>query len=628
MTFVTGPTRDGISEPDRSTSRLAWLRRDEGWAPGEGGGRLLVAILVAIGAVALKLFVVHGFGGELGYLSYVGAVVLGAWIAGLRGGLITTGICTVAEIALFAEALPPSAPISSSELLRVGLFLFDGVLVSVITSGFRRAIYREQLARADSEAHFEAEVAAHRSAEADQRALQRLQAVTASLASAATPTEVADAILDRGLMALGADAGGVSRASADGTELIVIASRGYPPEETQPGAVYQLDGQSHLGDAVRTAQPVFIGNLVDWAARYPATPPRQLDGARTGGAIAVLPLVSAGRVLGAVVFRFAADRDFSGGTGDLAVRLAEQGAQALDRAIAYDNERSARHALERGQDRLRFLARASDRLGARLEIRATLGEVAQLAVPVLADWCAIEVLDLDRPMLAVSAHGPIDGGLVERLAVAAPQSLGLWLAPEAAADGAAIVTVDSTWSEGLGDPRAAAAIAGLGTRSLVVASIPGETGAPVGSVVLGASAEHRFEADDVALVRDLAGRIGAAAAQTRLFGAVDRFKATVDVTADAVYMFDPRSLRLTYVNRGGADLVGREPDDLVGASILSLQPEESRAAIRGPAGPPPNVAGQLDDLHRGPRAWRRLLGSRSRHSSRRSRCPTAGRRRS
>ena len=35
-----------------------------------------------------------------------------------------------------------------------------------------------------------------------------------------------------------------------------------------------------------------------------------------------------------------------------------------------------------------------------------------------------------------------------------------------------------------------------------------------------------------------------------------RFKATVDVSADAVYMFDPGSLRLTYVNRGGADLLG------------------------------------------------------------------------
>src|SRR6185312_3258840 len=113
---------------------------------------------------------------------------------------------------------------------------------SVITSGLRRATYREHLASADREAHFEAELAAHRSAERDRLALQRLQTVTASLASAATPIEVADAILDRGLTALGADAGGVSRASPDGSELTIIASRGYPPEQSRPGTVIRLDG--------------------------------------------------------------------------------------------------------------------------------------------------------------------------------------------------------------------------------------------------------------------------------------------------------------------------------------------------------------------------------------------------
>jgi len=333
---VTAPGRDSPPDLDRARRGLDWLRRDEGWAPGEGAGRLVIAILVALGAVALKLIVVRGFGGEVGYLSYVGAVVLGAWIAGLRGGLVTTGMCAVAEIVLFADSLPASAAIEPSELLRLGLFLFDGVLVSLITSGLRRASYQERLTRAEREAHFEAELAAHQAAEQDRLALQRLQAVTASLASAATPTEVADAILDRGLTALAADAGGVSRLSADGTELTVIAARGYPPEETQPGTIFQLDRNSHLNDVIRGARPVFIGNPNDWVARYPTTPPHPLAGSPTGGAIAILPLVSAGRLLGAVVFRFAAERDFSDGTADLALRLAEQGAQALDRALAYD----------------------------------------------------------------------------------------------------------------------------------------------------------------------------------------------------------------------------------------------------------------------------------------------------
>ena len=149
MPSVTASGRDDSPELDRSTRGLAWLRRDEGWAPGEGAGRLALAIIVALGAVSLKLVVVRGFGGELGYLSYVGAVVLGAWIAGLRGGLITTTLCALAEVLVFDESLSASATITPLELFGVGLFLFVGILVSVITSGLYRATYRERQANVE-----------------------------------------------------------------------------------------------------------------------------------------------------------------------------------------------------------------------------------------------------------------------------------------------------------------------------------------------------------------------------------------------------------------------------------------------------------------------------------------------
>jgi PAS domain S-box-containing protein len=151
----------------------------------------------------------------------------------------------------------------------------------------------------------------------------------------------------------------------------------------------------------------------------------------------------------------------------------------------------------------------------------------------------------------------------------------MWLAPVAARHGAAIATVESSWSERLTDPRGVEILAGLHTRSCLVAPIVGTGGEPVGSIVLGAVRRDRFEADDLALARDLAGRVGVAAGQARLFGAVDRFKATVDASADAVYMFDPETLRLTYINRGGADLVGQDPATLLGASVLRLQPDEN-----------------------------------------------------
>ncbi|HSS35647.1 MAG TPA: histidine kinase dimerization/phospho-acceptor domain-containing protein, partial [Patescibacteria group bacterium] len=386
---------------------LSWLRRDEGWAADEGARRLGVAIVLAVGAVALKYLVVHGLGGELGYLSYVGAVVLGAWIAGLRGGLVTTTICAVGQVVLFVETDPEGIAGSAVVLqwLRVGLFVFDGVLVSLITSGLRRALVRERDARNERESLLVDETAAHATAERARHDLQRLQAVTASLAGARTPAEVADAILDRGLAALEADAGGVSRLSEDGSGLILIAARGYPGSDAASGTRFELDRPSHLRDAVVDGRPIFIGNPEEWLARYPASPPLPLGSAGAGGAIALIPLISSGRVLGSVVFRFVAERDFTDGTTDLAVRLAEQGAQALDRALAYEKELSARIA-------------------------------------------------------------------------------------------------------------------------------------------------------------------------------VDEFKSTVDASADAVYMFDPTTLALTYVNRGGADLAGVAADSLVGSSVLRIQPDDAPPAFR------------------------------------------------
>ena len=90
----------------RDTERPAgrrWLQSDEGWTPGEDAARLLAAIGIALGAVALKVVIVGVLGGELGYLSYLGAVALGAWIAGLRGGAAATIICALAQTILFSN---------------------------------------------------------------------------------------------------------------------------------------------------------------------------------------------------------------------------------------------------------------------------------------------------------------------------------------------------------------------------------------------------------------------------------------------------------------------------------------------------------------------------------------------
>jgi PAS domain S-box-containing protein len=61
-------------------------------------------------------------------------------------------------------------------------------------------------------------------------------------------------------------------------------------------------------------------------------------------------------------------------------------------------------AAEHGKEQATFLARAADLLGSSLDYEKTLAAVANLAVPYVADWCAIDMLG--------------DGGRLKRLAVA------------------------------------------------------------------------------------------------------------------------------------------------------------------------------------------------------------------
>jgi PAS domain S-box-containing protein len=69
-------------------------------------------------------------------------------------------------------------------------------------------------------------------------------------------------------------------------------------------------------------------------------------------------------------------------------------------------EQEARTEVEAALDRLAFLAEASEVLASSLDYRGTLSQVAHLAVPRLADWCTVDVVEDDRavPTTVVVAH--------------------------------------------------------------------------------------------------------------------------------------------------------------------------------------------------------------------------------
>ena len=111
----------------------------------------------------------------------------------------------------------------------------------------------------------------------------------------------------------------------------------------------------------------------------------------------VVPLAVEGRVFGAMSLSFDRDVEFESERREMKLTLARQAAQALARSRLYAAEQDLRK-------RMTFLAEASEVLASSLDYNDTLTQVAQLSVPGLADWCAIDMV------------GPT--GEIERLAVA------------------------------------------------------------------------------------------------------------------------------------------------------------------------------------------------------------------
>jgi serine phosphatase RsbU (regulator of sigma subunit) len=133
-------------------------------------------------------------------------------------------------------------------------------------------------------------------------------------------------------------------------------------------------------------------------------------------ATACLPMRVEDRDRGALVFSFRTPRAFSADERDYLLAVAALCAQALDRARLLVAEQSARAWAERQLDRMSFLARASRLLQSPQSVEERLQRLADLAVPIIADWCAVHLVREDRVEQVVVAHSdPSKVEFVERL---------------------------------------------------------------------------------------------------------------------------------------------------------------------------------------------------------------------
>ena len=218
-------------------------------------------------------------------------------------------------------------------------------------------------ARRRLDAAYAAERRARAAAEAAGERLGRLQQITAGLAEALTVEQVAAVIVRGGLSVAGCRSAWIGVLDDTGEALGVLAAS-FPVEPDGPAARIPLNAASPRAEVTRTGQPVWLPSAADALARYPGL--RAIGIA--DGALGVVPLVSHGRPIGAMMLSFADEGAFDAAERALITTLAEQCAQALERARLH--ERAARRGAGPAAEHAAQRAARGGRAGARRPLPA------------------------------------------------------------------------------------------------------------------------------------------------------------------------------------------------------------------------------------------------------------------
>jgi GAF domain-containing protein len=210
--------------------------------------------------------------------------------------------------------------------------------------------------------------------------LTGLAGVSTKLAAARDARAVADVVVNEAADAL--EASVASLFILDGDILKAAGMRGVRADSEERWATYRLDDDLPAAEALRTGTTISVAGRDAIVARWPVFTGLIPD----ERSLVCIPLFAENRPAGVISLMFPGMRLPESYEATFVRALADTCAHALHR-LAVTAEAGEAAA------RLQFLADASAALASSLDYRTTLARVARLAVPALADWCAIEMLD-------------------------------------------------------------------------------------------------------------------------------------------------------------------------------------------------------------------------------------------
>ncbi|MGH3003790.1 MAG: ATP-binding protein [Gaiellaceae bacterium] len=229
---------------------------------------------------------------------------------------------------------------------------------------------------------------------------QKFQRLAVELVEAHDPRDVLDVVVAFGVTVADARAGAIALLDPTGERLDLAASQRLPDYLARDWESIRLRDDAPLARAVRHGEPLFIGSRAEYDELFPA-----LRGERSPAALVCLPLTVEDRTLGGLTLAFDNEQNFDEERRKFKLAVARQAAYSLERARLLETE-------QRLRERASFLATAGELLASSQDYQQTLAQVAQLAVPQLADWSAVDMLSEDGTRIERLAVAHIDPAMV------------------------------------------------------------------------------------------------------------------------------------------------------------------------------------------------------------------------
>jgi len=402
---------------------------------------------------------------------FCAAVMVSAWYGGLGPGLLATGLATHASAHLLASSVH-LLQFGVNDAVRLGLFVWAAVLISALNARRKRAEQERErmLERAEAE-----------------RA--RLEAVLHQLPAGVV---IADAATGRILHS--------------NQQVEEILRRPLPPalERYEEYRGFHPDGRPYraeewpLARAIRTGE-VVAGEEIDVVRG---------DGVRVTLFTSAAPIRDRdGRIIaGAVTFYDVTERE----------RI------ELERGELLAREQATRAAAEAAERRAAFLAEAGSVLARSLDYQTTLASAARLAVPFLADWCTVDMLEPDGELrrIAVAQADPPNAELARVVATCPPDPRGTHLRTKVVRAGRSELfpgVTEEALVAAAADSEQLAVLRRLGYRSTMIVPLVAR-GQTLGAMTfVTAASGRRYDRDDLAVAEELARCAALAVDNSRLY---------------------------------------------------------------------------------------------------------------